>query len=86
MRYFNVFGRRQRSKGSYAAVIPKWIDAFIDGKEVIVNGDGSTSRDFCYIDNVIQANILAATTHDKSAANQVYNIAVGKKNLVAGVD
>ena len=79
LRYFNVFGRRQDPKGSYAAVIPKWVDAFIDGKEVVVNGDGSTSRDFCYIDNVVQANILAATTDNKFAYNQVYNIAVGNR-------
>ena len=79
--YASVFfsGRRQDPKGSYAAVIPKWVDAFINDKEVVINGDGSTSRDFCYIDNVVQANILAATTDNKSAHNQVYNIAVGNR-------
>ena len=79
LRYFNVFGRRQDPEGSYAAVIPKWLDAFIGGKPVVINGDGSTSRDFCYIDNVIQANVLAATTDNKLAYNEVYNIAVGDR-------
>lgn len=79
LRYFNVFGRRQDPEGSYAAVIPKWLDAFIGGKSVVINGDGSTSRDFCYIDNVIQANVLAATTENELAYNEVYNIAVGDR-------
>lgn len=79
LRYFNVFGRRQDPAGSYAAVIPKWIDAFILGNPVVINGDGTTSRDFCYIDNVVQANILAATTKNQSALNEVYNIAVGDR-------
>jgi UDP-N-acetylglucosamine 4-epimerase len=77
LRYFNVFGRRQDPDGSYAAVIPRWIVSMINNKPVHINGDGETSRDFCYVDNVIQANILAATTQDPRAVNQVYNVAVG---------
>lgn len=77
LRYFNVFGRRQDPNGAYAAVIPKWTAAMIQGDEVFINGDGETSRDFCYIDNVVQANLLAATTTDEAARNQVYNVAVG---------
>jgi UDP-N-acetylglucosamine/UDP-N-acetylgalactosamine 4-epimerase len=79
LRYFNVFGRRQDPAGSYAAVIPKWVDAFIGSETVVINGDGSTSRDFCYIDNVVQANILAATTENQLALNEVFNIAVGDR-------
>lgn len=79
LRYFNVFGNRQDPTGAYAAVIPKWISAIINNKDVIMNGDGSTSRDFCYVDNVVQANILAAITNDPRALNQVYNIAVGER-------
>ena len=75
LRYFNVFGQRQDPEGQYAAVIPKWIDAILNDKEVFINGDGSTTRDFCYIDNVIQANILAAMTENKEALSQIYNIA-----------
>lgn len=77
LRYFNVFGQRQDPDGAYAAVIPKWIAAMIKGEPVFINGDGETSRDFCYIDNVIQANILAATSKNPEAINQVYNVAVG---------
>lgn len=76
LRYFNVFGPRQDPNGAYAAVIPRWIDALRRGKPVIVNGDGQTSRDFCYIENVVQANLLAAVA-DEDARNQVFNIAVG---------
>ena len=79
LRYFNVFGERQDPTGDYAAVIPKWIAAMINQKDVFINGDGKTSRDFCYVDNVIQANILAALTDDKTSINQVYNIALGSK-------
>ena len=76
LRYFNVFGKRQDPNGAYAAVIPKWIAAMQNMMPVQINGDGTTSRDFCYIDNVIQANILAAhASHDSK--NQIYNIAVG---------
>jgi UDP-N-acetylglucosamine 4-epimerase len=76
LRYFNVFGKRQDPHGAYAAVIPKWIDAMIGGEEVVINGDGETSRDFCFIENAVQANLLAATTADESK-NEVYNVAVG---------
>jgi UDP-N-acetylglucosamine 4-epimerase len=79
LRYFNVFGPRQDSEGAYAAVIPKWIDCMIKGDQVYINGDGETSRDFCYIDNVVQANLLAACTQNQEAINQVYNIAVGRR-------
>lgn len=79
LRYFNVFGRRQDPDGAYAAVIPKWIAAMIKGDPVIINGDGSTSRDFCYIQNVVQANLLAALTDSKEAINQVYNVACGER-------
>lgn len=74
LRYFNVFGKRQDPEGAYAAVIPKWIAAMIRGDEVVINGDGQTSRDFCYIDNVVQANILAALAQP-DGINQVYNVA-----------
>lgn len=77
LRYFNVFGPRQDPEGAYAAVIPKWIAAMINGKAVCINGDGETSRDYCYIENVVQANFLAATTQNAAAVNQIYNIAVG---------
>lgn len=79
LRYFNVFGRRQDPDGAYAAVIPKWIASMIKGETVYINGDGDTSRDFCYIDNVVQANILAATADTPDAINQVYNVAVGER-------
>ena len=77
LRYFNVFGPRQDPKGVYAAVIPKWIEALLTKQPVFINGDGETSRDFCYIANAVQANILAATTLKASAKNQIYNVAVG---------
>ena len=79
LRYFNVFGARQDPEGAYAAVIPRWIRAMLSGAPVEVNGDGETSRDFCYIANVVQANMLAALTDEPRAMNQVYNIAVGEK-------
>ncbi len=79
LRYFNVFGKRQTPNSAYAAVIPKWVDAMVKNKQIFINGDGSTSRDFCFIENAIQANILAATTTDKNALNQIYNIAVGER-------
>jgi len=79
LRYFNIFGRRQDPEGAYAAVVPKWVASLIKNEPVYVNGDGETSRDFCYIDNVIQANLLAATTQNPEAVNQVYNIAVGER-------
>lgn len=82
LRYFNVFGRRQDPDGAYAAVIPKWTSALIHGEPVFINGDGETSRDFCYIDNVLQANFLAATATHPEAGNQVYNIAVGDRTTL----
>lgn len=82
LRYFNVFGRRQDPDGAYAAVIPKWTAAMIKGDTVFINGDGETSRDFCYIENTVQANILAATTQNEGATNQVYNIAVGDRTTL----
>jgi UDP-N-acetylglucosamine 4-epimerase len=82
LRYFNVFGKRQDPKGAYAAVIPKWIVSMIRGEDVLINGDGHTSRDFCFIENTIQANLLAATTMDNEAKNQVYNVAVGDRTTL----
>lgn len=82
LRYFNVFGRRQDPNGAYAAVIPKWISALIAGEPVFINGDGETSRDFCYVANAVQANILAAVTTDPQARNQVYNVAVGDRTTL----
>ena len=81
LRYFNVFGQRQDPNGAYAAVIPKWTAAMIAGDDVFINGDGETSRDFCFINNTVQANILAATAQDK-AKNQVYNVAVGDRTTL----
>lgn len=82
LRYFNVFGKRQDPDGAYAAVIPKWTAAMIKGEDVFINGDGETSRDFCYIENTVQANLLAATATDSAARNHVYNVAVsGRTNL-----
>ncbi len=78
LRYFNVFGPRQDPEGAYAAVIPKWIAAMIRNNDVVINGDGETSRDFCFIDNVVQANILAALSGSKSQ-NQVYNVACNNR-------
>jgi UDP-N-acetylglucosamine/UDP-N-acetylgalactosamine 4-epimerase len=77
LRYFNVFGPRQDPDGAYAAVIPKWIAAMLRGETVYINGDGETARDFCYIDNVVQANILAATVGNVDAVSRVYNVALG---------
>jgi UDP-N-acetylglucosamine 4-epimerase len=79
LRYFNVFGPRQDPNGAYAAVVPKWIDALIKGEPVYINGDGETSRDFCFVANAVQANLLAATTQKSDAKNQVYNVAVGDR-------
>ena len=76
LRYFNVFGERQDPEGAYAAVIPRWVRALLTGDEVVINGDGETSRDFCYVGNAVQANLLAATTSSADAVNQVYNVAV----------
>jgi UDP-N-acetylglucosamine 4-epimerase len=82
LRYFNVFGPRQDPDGAYAAVIPKWIAAMINKKEVVIYGDGETSRDFCYIENVVQVNLLAATTGSREAINQIYNVAVGGRTTL----
>jgi UDP-N-acetylglucosamine 4-epimerase len=83
LRYFNVFGPRQDPDGAYAAVIPKWIASMIKGEPVYINGDGETSRDFCYIANVVQANLLAASSQNQQAHNQVYNIAVGDRTTLS---
>lgn len=77
LRYFNVFGARQDPEGAYAAVIPRWVRALLRGEAPVINGDGETSRDFCYVANAVQANILAALTTNPDAINQVYNVAVG---------
>lgn len=82
LRYFNIFGKRQDPKGAYAAVIPKWISKVINNEEIQINGDGSTSRDFCYIENAVQANLLAALTENEKALNAVYNIAVGDRTTL----
>ena len=82
LRYFNVFGPRQDPESAYAAVIPKWIASMIKGEPVYINGDGETSRDFCYIANVVQANLLAACTLNTEIANQIYNIAVGGRTTL----
>jgi len=82
LRYFNVFGPRQDPNGAYAAVIPKWIAAMLENEPVNINGDGSTSRDFCYVANVVQANLLAATTRKLGAVNQTFNIALGAQTTL----
>lgn len=81
LRYFNVFGKRQDPDGAYAAVIPKWTASLIKGETVFINGDGETSRDFCFIENTVQMNLLAATA-PASAKNQVYNVAVGDRTTL----
>ena len=83
LRYFNVFGARQTFEGGYAAVIPTWITSMLRGKPVYINGDGSTSRDFCYIANAVQANLLAGTTANPDALNRAYNVAVGERTTLA---
>lgn len=82
LRYFNVFGPRQDPHGAYAAVIPKWISSMVKGEPIYINGDGETSRDFCYVENVVQANLLAATTTKPEAVNQIYNVAVGERTTL----
>ncbi|MFC1605440.1 NAD-dependent epimerase/dehydratase family protein [Pseudomonadota bacterium] len=79
LRYFNVFGKRQDPDGAYAAVIPRWFAGLIQDENVFINGDGKTSRDFCYIDNCVQANLLAATTAEQASIGQVYNVACGER-------
>jgi UDP-N-acetylglucosamine 4-epimerase len=82
LRYFNIFGAHQDPNGAYAAVVPKWTAAMIHNQPVWINGDGETSRDFCYIANAVQANLLAATTENNEATNQVYNVAVGDRTTL----
>jgi UDP-N-acetylglucosamine/UDP-N-acetyl-alpha-D-glucosaminouronate 4-epimerase len=82
LRYFNVFGPRQDPNGAYAAVIPRWINELLSGKIPSIYGDGETSRDFCYIDNVVQANLLSAETENLAASNQVFNIAAGHRTTL----
>ncbi|PYM14517.1 MAG: LPS biosynthesis protein WbpP [Verrucomicrobia bacterium] len=79
LRYFNVFGPRQDPEGPYAAVIPRWIAAMMKREPVRINGDGETSRDFCYVDNAVQMNLLAATTNNPRAINRVYNVACNER-------
>jgi UDP-N-acetylglucosamine 4-epimerase len=79
LRYFNIFGKRQDPNGAYAAVIPKWVAAILNQEQVFINGDGETSRDFCYIDNTVQMNLLAATTDNDKATDQVYNVALNDR-------
>ena len=79
LRYFNVFGARQDPDGAYAAVIPRFAAAMLAGLPITINGDGETTRDFCYVDNVVQANLLAATVDDPAAVGEVYNVAVGAR-------
>lgn len=82
LRYFNVFGKRQDPQGAYAAVIPRWIDALAKLKTPVINGDGETSRDFCYIKDVVQGNILAAVSDNPEAIDKVYNIACGNRTTL----
>lgn len=82
LRYFNIFGRRQDPSGAYAAVIPLWFSSMIEGEDVSIFGDGETSRDFCFVDNCVQANILAATTSNETALDQVYNVAFGERTTL----
>jgi UDP-N-acetylglucosamine 4-epimerase len=79
LRYFNIFGKRQDPNGAYAAVIPKWVSAILNKDDVYINGDGETSRDFCYIENTVQMNLLAATTDNDGATDQVYNVALNDR-------
>jgi len=79
LRYFNVFGKRQDPNGAYAAVIPKWVAAILNKEDVFINGDGETSRDFCYIANTVQINLLAATANNREAINQIYNVALNDR-------
>ena len=82
LRYFNVFGKRQDPNGAYAAVMPKWISQILNGEDVFINGDGETSRDFTYIDNVVQANILAGTTTNEKAFGEAFNTAIGGRETL----
>jgi UDP-N-acetylglucosamine 4-epimerase len=79
LRYFNVYGRRQDPQGAYAAVIPRWIETLLKREQPVINGDGTISRDFCYVDNAVQANLLAALAEEAGALNTVYNVACGRQ-------
>ncbi len=83
LRYFNVFGPRQDPFGAYASVIPAWVGALLRGQTAYINGDGSISRDFCHVGNVVQANLLAATVEDRAALNQAYNVAHGEQTTLS---
>jgi UDP-N-acetylglucosamine 4-epimerase len=85
LRYFNVFGARQTFEGGYAAVVPTWITSMLKRQPVYINGDGSTSRDFCYIANAVQANLLAGTTTNPEALNRAYNVAVGDRTTLTAL-
>jgi len=82
LRYFNIFGARQDPEGAYAAVIPKWVAAMLHNEPVYINGDGETSRDFCYIENTVEANILSALAENDDAADQVYNVALNDQTTL----
>ena len=82
LRYFNVFGPRQDPNGAYAAVVPRWTAEMLGGRQCVINGDGETSRDFCFIANVVQANLLSALTTNPDASGQVYNVAVGDRTTL----
>lgn len=82
LRYFNVFGPRQDPNGAYAAVIPRWVAEMLSNKRSVINGDGETSRDFCFVANAVQANLRAALTENPEALNQVYNVAVGERTTL----
>ena len=82
LRYFNVFGKRQDPNGAYAAVIPKWVASMIQGQEIYINGDGETSRDFCYVANAVQANLLAANVEGFTSLAQIFNVAVGDRTTL----
>jgi UDP-N-acetylglucosamine 4-epimerase len=82
LRYFNVFGKRQDPNGAYAAVIPKWISSAVEGAPIYINGNGETSRDFCFVENVCQINLLAVTANMNQPGNQIYNVAVGQRTTL----
>lgn len=82
LRYFNVFGPRQNPKGAYAAVIPKWFSSLLNGEQIYINGDGETSRDFCFVANAVQMNLLASITEDLDAIGQIYNVAYGERTTL----
>lgn len=84
LRYFNVFGRRQDPDGAYAAVIPQWIATMIRGEDIFINGDGETTRDFCFVANAVQANLLAALADDEHK-DRIYNVAVGQRTSLNGL-